>query len=223
MTVDFIYQLAQFISNKNQNGYIAPAQFNLIIQQAQISFLDYLLGEFQQYTIGRPQARVSYGMNEVVRQRLTPLIDPPTFLTIDNTGFSPYPEDFQQVDAMYTSVFQKRVKYVQQDSLYSYMNSQIDSLVENPIFLIQSNGFQFYNVLLGEAQLSYVKTPPPIIWGFAINPQGRPVYSPAASTDPVWYDVDCLEILSRALTMIGINLQMPEITQYSQMITKQGQ
>ena len=74
MNVNDMYRICQFAINKAQNGYLTPSDFNLIINQAQVSYQDYLLGEFQQYQYGRPQARVSYSQNEDIRQRLTPLI-----------------------------------------------------------------------------------------------------------------------------------------------------
>lgn len=222
MTVDFAYRLMQFIINKNQNGYLKPDDFNLIINQAQLSFLDYLLGQFQSYQYGRPVAKVEFGMNEVVRQRLTPFIDPPTTLTIDNTGLSPYPDDYQQTDAMYDTSL-NRIRYVQQHKLYSYITSVIDPIAYNPIFLINSAGFQFYPVTQGTALLSYVKTPPTIVWASTPDGNGRPVYNPVGSTDPLWYDLDALQIIVRALAMVGINLQASDVSQYSQMIKQQGQ
>ena len=72
MNVNDMYRICQFAINKAQNGYLTPSEFNLIINQAQISYQDYLLGEFQQYQYGRPQARVNYSQNEDIRQRLTP-------------------------------------------------------------------------------------------------------------------------------------------------------
>jgi hypothetical protein len=228
MTVDFVYKICQFIANKNQQGYIKPADFNIIINSAQYSFLDYLLGEFQQYQNGRPVARVELGQNEAVRQRLTPFIDAPTTLTIGASGLVAYPDDFQAVDAMYTSAI-GRIVFVQQHKLYSHLESVIDPISSNPIYLIQSDGFQFYpntnynNVTLTSAKLSYVKTPTTITWGYTLDVNGRPVYDPATSADPAWYDVDMFEIISRALRMVGVNLQSQEVSQFAEQVKQQGQ
>ena len=135
MNVNDMYRICQFAVNKAQNGYLTPAEFNLIINQAQVSYQDYLLGEFQQYQYGRPQARVNYSQNENIRQRLSPLITEAT-LTINGTsGEAPYPADYVQADAVRTTTFD-RVRYVQQDSLYSYIKSQIDPVATNPIYLL---------------------------------------------------------------------------------------
>jgi len=170
----------KFIVNKNQNGYLSPEQFNLTINQAQTSFLDYLLGEFQQYQYGRPVARVEFGQNQIVRQRLSPVIYGYN-LSIDSTGFTPYPADFQQVDAVWSYYGYNRVRYVQQDYLYSYYNSKIDPIATNPIYLIEDTGFRFYPSNFGAAKLSYVRTPSQIVWGYILDSNSRPVYNPATS------------------------------------------
>lgn len=221
MDVNEIYQLIQYISNKNQQGYITPSQFNTVINQAQKSYTSYLLGSFQQYTPGRPVARVQLGQNSVLRQRLAPIITQGS-LVIDPTGFSPYPGDYLQTDAMRTTTFQ-RIRFVQQDSLYSYYNSAIDPVATNPIYLIEDAGFRFYPISLGSAEISYVSDPPDMIWGYTLDANNRPVYDALTSTQPVWDVASILDIISRALAMIGVNLQAGMISQYAQEIKVNGQ
>ena len=231
MNVNDMYRICQFAINKAQNGYLTPAEFNLVINQAQTSYQDYLLGEFQQYQYGRPQARVNYSQNENIRQRLTPLITESTLTINASTGESPYPADYLQTDAIITSDF-KRVRFTQQDSLYSYYNSEIDPVVTNPIYLIEPNKFQFYPKTLGSAILTYVKNAPDIVWAYT-TVSGRPVYAPTqtgvgvtpttGTVQPVWDDVDLLEIITRALKLIGLNLQDGMVSQYANQITQTGQ
>lgn len=192
------------------------------MNMAQMSFLDYLLGEFQSYQVGKPVARVQYSLTEQTRQRLAPLIKPPVALVIDVTGASPYPVDYQQVDAMYTTAMD-RVRYAPSEKVYSFLNSVIDPVAANPVYNFNSAGFQFYPASLGSALLSYVGTPPTIIWASIPDANGIPVYDPGSSVDPVFYSVDCMEILSRALRMAGVNLLAQEVSQYANEITKTGQ
>lgn len=213
----------EVLAKNKQQGYASPDDFNTNINIAQLGFLDYLLGEFQQYAGGRPVARVQFGMNESVRQRLTPFIQKPVTLTVDGTGFASYPLDYQQMDAMLTTTLD-RVRYVAQHKLYSYINSQIDPVATNPIYIIVDNGFQFYPITIGTALLSYVRTPTPINWGYIPDPStGLPVYNPGTSTDPEWYDIDCLQVIVRALDLFGVNLQLPQVEQYANRIKIQGQ
>jgi hypothetical protein len=231
MNVNDMYRICQFAINKAQNGYLTPSEFNLIINQAQVSYQDYLLGEFQQYQYGRAQARINYSQNENIRQRLSPLITEAT-LTIDaNSGEAIYPNDYVQADAVRTTLF-KRVRFVQQDSLYSYYNSEVDPIATNPIYLIERTGFQFYPKTLGTALLTYVKDAPTIVWAYT-TVSGRPVYAPTetgagvtpvtGTIQPVWDNVDLLEIIARALKLVGVNLQAGQVEQYANQVTQQGQ
>ena len=231
MNVNDMYRICQFAVNKAQNGYLTPSEFNLIINQAQVSYQDYLLGEFQQYQYGRAQARVNYSQNENIRQRLSPLITESTLTINGTTGQAPYPADYVQADTIITPAF-KRVRYSQQDTLYSYYNSEIDPIATNPIYLLEPTGFQFYPVTLGTAILTYVKDAPEIVWAYT-TVSGRPVYAatqtgvgvtPTTGTvQPVWDNVDLLEIIARALKLIGLNLQDGQVQQYANQVTQTGQ
>jgi len=231
MNVNDMYRICQFAINKAQNGYLTPSEFNLIINQAQISYQDYLLGEFQQYQYGRPQARINYSQNENIRQRLSPLITESTLAINGTSGEATYPNDYVQADAVRTSTF-ARVRYVQQDSLYSYYNSEIDPIATNPIYLLEPTGLQFYPKTLGTAVLTYVKDAPEIVWAYT-TVSGRPVYAatqtgagvtPTTGTvQPVWDNVDLLEIIARALKLVGVSLQIGQVEQYANQVTSQGQ
>ncbi len=231
MNVNDMYRICQFAVNKAQNGYLTPSEFNLIINQAQVSYQDYLLGEFQQYQYGRPQARINYSQNENIRQRLSPLITEATLTINGTTGQAPYPADYVQADTLITTAF-KRVRYAQQDTLYSYYNSEIDPIATNPIYLLEPTGFQFYPVTLGSAILTYVKEAPEIVWAYT-TVSGRPVYAPTqtgsgvtpttGTVQPIWSNVDLLDIIARALKLIGLNLQDGQVQQYANQVTQQGQ
>lgn len=234
MTVDMMYSIVQYVANKFINGgNISPDEFNNILApQAQYSFLNYLLGQFQDYQIGRSIARVEFGVNMVVRQRLTPLIGPLVQINVDADGLALYPDNYQQWDAFFQSNITNRVRPVQQQRLYSYLNDPIDPIAENPIVTLESGGFRIYpntnyngvTVPGSVINLSYVQTPPNIVWGYTLDPTTElPVYNPATSTDPVWYDTDVLEIIARMLSMVGVNLQSQEVSQYAQMVAKGGQ
>jgi|SRR6187402_3343150 len=229
MTADFGYTLVKKVLAKSQQGYASPADYNTFINMSQFMYTDYLLGEFEQYQYQRPVPKVQFGMNQQVRQSLTPLIGPFITLTVDGTGFSSYPNDFQQVDAMMTTD-DRAIRYCQQHQKQAFIKSKIDPVATNPIYLIEGNddpkldgGFRFYPNTLGTAKLSYVKTPPEIKWAYNPDGNGRPIYDPANSVDPVWYDMDMMEILSRTLKMFGVSLQAPMVSQYANEIKAVGQ
>lgn len=221
MNVNEVYNLMQFIINKEQNGFLSPDEFNLVINQAQTSYMDYLIGQFQQYQAGRPIPTVQWGNNETTRQRVTPFIYSES-LAVDSQGFAAYPYGYLVTDTMWTGVYGK-IKYVQQNFLSSYLNSRITPVATNPVYLIERNGFKFYPNNIASARVDYIREPNTIVWGYTTDGNGLPVYNPATSVDPQWQQVDLLEIISRALRMVGVNLQSGAITQYANEITKTGQ
>lgn len=227
MDADTPFRIIQYIANKFLGGEITGQEYMDMINQAQRDFLNYLLGQFISYQYGKPLSKVQFGMNEIVRQRVTPFIAAPSPLTIDVNGNAPYPAGMQQVDAMYTSTMQ-RIRYVPQHKLYSYLNSQIDPIATNPIFMIESTGFQFYpntttnGTSLGTALISYVNTPPDVVWNSSPDGQGRPQYTSVGSQGPLFYDVDVMELISRSLAMVGVNLQAGEVSTYAENFKREG-
>jgi hypothetical protein len=221
--VNDVYKLVLYAVGKNlQQGYVSPEDFNTTINQAQKSYASYLLGSFQQYAPGRPEARVEFGQNSVIRARLVPIIYNTT-LSVDGTGFSPYPSDFVQVDAMWSYYGYDRIREIQQNQFYGVYNSVIDPIANYPVYMIENAGFRFFPNTIGQAKMSYVIEPPDMVWGYTLDANGVPVYNAASSVQPVWSDAAILEIIVRALRIIGVNLDYNQVSGYAVQIENQGQ
>jgi hypothetical protein len=222
VNVNDVYQIVLYAINKNQNGYLDSDEFNRLINLAQNSYVSFLLGSLQTYQAGRPIAKVELGQNSVVRQRLSPVIYG-YILNVDVNGNSPYPLDYFQTDSMWSIYGYKRIRYVDQDRWFSTYNSVIDPIANYPIYMLKDTGFEFAPTTIGQAKMSYVRNPPPIQWGFDLDVNGRRVYSPANSNDPIWDEISILEIIVRCLSLVGLNLQINQVMAYSQEIKNQGQ
>lgn len=227
MDVNQCYEIMQYATAKNvSQGYLSPEDFSLSINQAQRSYADYLLGEYQRYQIQRPIAVVEFGQNERIRDSVAPLIYNTVLPINSTTGIAPFPSDYEYVDAMWSVYGNYNIRFIQQDRLDSYVHSVIDPVVTNPVYLIREEGFQFFpDRPFGEnqAKMSYVRNPPSIVWGYVLDGNGIPVWNPATSQNPVWSDSDMLNIISRALLMVGVNLNFNTVVQYAQDIKNGGQ
>lgn len=224
--VDFCYKIMLEATGKNlQQGFFNPDSFNICFNQAQRSYSAYLLGNFQTYTPGRPISKVELGQNSVVRTRLIPTIYGYN-LNIDTSGFAPYPGDYLQTDAMWSIYGFKRIRQAPQEKLYSIYNSKIDPIATNPIYEIIDRGFMFYPTMpeqYNKARLSYVRNPPDVVWGFTTDANGIEVYSAPHSTQPIWDEASLLEIIVRALAILGVKLQLGVVSQYAEQIKQGGQ
>lgn len=227
MTVNDVYDIMKDAVAKNiQQGYLPPAQFNSVINQGQRGYLDYLKGEYQQYQVQRPISVVEFGQNEMIRQSLAPLIYGAILPITPTTGISPFPSDHEYADNMWSIYGSYNIKFIQQDRQDSYIHSSIDPIATNPVYLIQHEGFHFFpDRPYGEnqARMSYIRTPPSIVWAYVEDGNGLPVYDPFNSQQPVWAETDMLQIIVRALQLVGVSLQFPIVLQYSNEIKQRGQ
>lgn len=224
MTVDEMYQIMEFAVAKNtEQGYFSPQEFNLVINQAQDSYLTYLIGEYQQYKRKQPIPVVSFSQNERIRTSIAPLIYDIIIPVDSTTGISPFPYGFLQVDGMWGQYNFYNIRFTQQDRLQNNYRSVIDPIASNPIYLIKHEGFQFYPEDIGNARISYVQRPPNITWGYTEDGNGVPVYNATLSSQPVWSDLDIWEIIVRALAIVGVSLQMGVVMGYAQEIKQNGQ
>lgn len=222
MDANVPYEIIKFAAAKNQQGYITPDQYNLIINQAQRGFLDYLLGEYQRYQIQRPVAVVEFGQNERIRQSLAPLIYGTVLYINPATGQAPFPSDHEYPDAMWGLYGFYNIRFIQQDRQDAYLHSAIDPIATNPVYLINHEGFQFFPNSMGSARMSYVRTPPTIKWAY-VTINDEPIYDPINSISPVWSESDMMQIIVRALQLVGCNLQLGVVAQYANDIKNNGQ
>lgn len=224
MNSNQVYLLVKYAAGKNlEQGYVSPDDFNnVLMPAAQAGYLDYLLGEYQKYQAGRPIAVVEVGNKEKIRNSIAPLIYNTVLAPNTLTGIASYPSDYEASDAMWNVYGFYNIRFVNQPRLASFAGSSIDLIEENPVYLLKHEGFQFYPTNVGLARLSYVRTPPSIIWGYTLDGNGVEVWNPATSQDPVWADTDMYNIIARALRIIGVNLDMNTLSQYAQEIKYQG-
>jgi len=214
----------QYVCGKNtQGGYLSPGDFNQAINEAQRQYLDYLIGEYQQYQIGRPIAVVEMSNKEKVRNSIAPLIYNVTLSPNVTTGIAPFPADYEISDAMWTLYGYYNIRFIGQPRLSSFYNSFIDPIATNPVYLLQHEGFKFFPPDIGGANLSYVRNPPSITWGYTLDSNGIPTWNPATSQDPVFSDTDMMNIISRALKIIGVNLDSNSVSQFATEIKTTGQ
>lgn len=224
MDVNQLYQLVLYICSKNlQNGYVSPADFETAINMAQNEYLDYLLGQYQKYQAGRPIAPVEMSQKEKLRQSVSPLIYGTRLNPNTTTGIAPFPSDYEMTDAMWTVYGgMYNIRFVSQPRLASFVNSTIDPIAQNPVYLLRWEGFEFFPHDIGAADLSYIRVPPSIVWGYVLDSNGIPVWNPNTSQNPVWGVVDLMNIVARALQKIGVNLDANGVYKYGEEIKVVG-
>jgi len=222
MTPKEVYDLMLFIHRKNQSKSFAEEECNAYVNAASDSYLVYCLGEFEQYQYGKPAARVQLGNNAVIRDRISPFISPLTPITASAaTGIAELPTDYLAFDAMFWGSSMKKVRCVEPDRLDSHINSDIDPIESNPVFIFIKNNFQFFPKTITGVTLSYVQRP--IRFSYNFNTvDDRREYDAGNSKALPWRNTEMMEVIARALAMSGVSLQARDVQQYAQTIKTQG-
>lgn len=224
LSVDTMYSIEKDILNKNQNGPFTPDRFNRLNNQAQFDYMNSLLGDIRKYSLGRPIPPAAWGMTARIRESLTPFILAPTTLAVNGTtGVVTLPADYEMWDATYWGSTMKPVKFIQQGRLASHLNSTINPIDRNPVFLSIKDELTIYPNNIGSIKLSYIRTPAEIVWAYTSDSNGRPIYDSASSTDPEWQIFDIMQIMARALRMMGVNLSAAQVSQFAEGIKQAGQ
>jgi hypothetical protein len=222
MTVQDCFELIKFICRKNQLGAPSPGEFNRVLTSACRSYQAFLLGQEEQFQPGRPVPRVGLGMGETLRMSLRPLMPEPVDLVI-TSGKAPMPPDCAAIDAVYKGDGYTRLRYFEQDKLQGYVESVIDPIAANPGYTISASGFTFYPTNLSAAKLAYVRVHPEVVWAYDTDANGRPTYKATGSQHPLFGDTDMLQVIARALRMIGVSLQNASVAQYANELKSAGQ
>lgn len=220
-----MYLIVQYAAAKNTaQGYISPDDFNnKVMPIGQNGYFDFILGEYQKYQPTRPFPPVSFSGNERIRTSIAPLIYETVLPVNTTTGIANYPSDFEEVDAMWSLYNIYRIRFAQQDNLWMMRNSRIDPIVNNPVYFLNEYGINFLPTTVGDARMSYVRKPPPIIWGYTLDGNGIPVYDETTSQQPIWSESDIMQVIVRGLAAVGVNLQLGVVMQYANDVKNMGQ
>ena len=93
ININEVYKFVQFISNKEQSGFVKPSEFNIAVDRAQMQFFMERYNNPAEYQPGRPIPRVAYNQTQKVSDDLRQFITRAT-LPVDNTGLMSYPLDY---------------------------------------------------------------------------------------------------------------------------------
>ena len=93
INIDEVYKFVQFISNKEQSGFVKPSEFNIAVDRAQMQFFMERYNNPAEYQPGRPIPRVAYNQTQKVSDDLREFITRVT-LPIDANGLMSYPSDY---------------------------------------------------------------------------------------------------------------------------------
>lgn len=116
-----------------------------------------------------------------------------------------------------------RIYWVAPNRLSYYLNSSVWDLATQPIYTEYDTYYKVYpNTTVFDVVITAIRRPPYSKWAYTVVDDVE-VYNNVASTDPLWKDVDIVDIIGRMCKNIGISLKDGELTNYGQSIINQGE
>lgn len=221
MTVDAVYRIMRFIARKNQLASLSPQDFQDSFNTAQRNYYDFLVGRLEQYRYDSPKPRVGIAMTDNVVSRLTPFQQSSTEPVV--AGVVTKPVDFNKLLSMLTANNYRVYRY-EENRIAERLHDSIDPVNEDNAFYVEKNGeWVVYPDDLATVTVNYLSLPTNVVWAYNLDGQGRPVYTPTGSVDPLWYDNDIDELIGRACKILGISIKENALVSYGQGVLQNGE
>ena len=235
--INELYEFVQFVSNKEQSGYVKPSEFNLAVDRAQMQLFMERYNNPAEYQPGRPVPRVAYQQTQKVSDDLRPFIKK-VYQPLLNGGkflWSNLP-DYMHLSSLRAQYYKvdnttgeselrtSGVRILDDSELSSYLDSSIVSPTsEYPIAAIYNGYLQVYPTNITGIDVTYLSRPAKAVWEYTVNATTEmPDYDSANSINLNWSDELFNEIGVRILSFVGVNLKDNTITQYSELKKQQG-
>lgn len=223
LTTDYLYTYALKLMRSNQAGRLSATEFAQNWNDSQAAIFEDLAGRFQAQAVGKTGPNTGLIQDKTILQKLSPFIKAGTITVTAGNGDKP--DDFIFELAMRISGFD--VIHIDHDQRASVNNSVIDppNILANKYYVSEYQGYySFLPSTVTTASIDYISTPPPIKWGFTIDPAtGRQVYNAGLSVQPLWDEHTCREITKRMFKTIGISLHDDAFAQFGQSVIQTGE
>jgi hypothetical protein len=219
MTIKQVKNIIDFVTNKYQLGYMSGEEFNQIFRLSELSYLSFLAGNLHQFSPGRPIPRVGLGMTKSNVEKLSPF----RFTVSVNSGTAGEVSKMSDVAAVETmnKADGTRIYWVAPNRLSYYLNSSVWDLSTQPVYSEYDTYYKVYPSNI-DIVITAIRVPPYSKWAYDVVNDVE-VYNNISSTDPLWKDVDVVEIIGRMCKHIGISLKDGELSNYGQSIINQGE
>ncbi len=229
VSVDKVYKTVLFVLNKEQRGYVTPAEFNSVAEQVQFQiFESYFPDGNQQYRKDQTNSQNDtefFNMFKDIEYKLYPFEEDSDFTYDDNKDvFSTNANVYKigEVVSNYTDVNPTTNSITQLVSKAEFNKISRSKLTapnkKNPLFFTgNAAGALTLKVTPtpNSITVNTILTPTPPKWGFTIGGLGQYVYnsSPSVSTD---FELDISEqslLILEILKYFGIVVNDPTIIQ----------
>mgnify|MGYP003143293000 FL=1 len=224
--IDLIYKTLLTIINKENQGYVSPTEYNLMLNNVQQEiFRSYFEDENADKNrenrglTNRGYSHLSFNQ----RQRITKFAETST-IPASISGNAPFssiglPEDlyFIEHDGVSTTAG-KILDEVERNSIIRMLGTEVAPTVLYPVYENYAISLRVYPAAISSIDLRYIRTPKMPNWTYFVLPSGGEVFNPSdvSFQDVELHDSEFTNIVLRLLSYFSINLREGEVVQIAE-------
>jgi len=226
INVNTVYQTVLYILNKEQRGYIPPAEFNSLGTQVQLEIFEKYFEDLNQQ-LRVPQTDDTYASrvenidekisifktfgNAVYDNTSTPGQQYFTLPTTDNYGT--IVSFYRLGEVIYKDITE--VQRLQRNDFYNIQKSKLTKATEDfPVYLYENNKlFIQPTTITSNIVVDYVRKPNDVVWGFNVGTLGQYIYNNATSVNFELHESEQTEVILKILQYSGIIIRDPQVVQ----------
>ena len=222
VNVDTVYQKVLALANKEQRGYITPQEFNLFANQAQLEIFEQYFYDMNQFN-RLPSNETEYSnMVELLDEKISIFKRTGSFSVSGGSGVIPL--NYHKLGTL--SIFNNEVEEVDAKELYYIQNSPLANpgLTGKYVYTRQNNAIQVYPIFTGTIITTFVIIPSVVAWGYVVVDE-KAMYdpNPARTFNFQLHASEETELVYRILSLAGVTLNKPELTQTGMGMVQQQQ
>jgi hypothetical protein len=218
INVNEVYQTVLFILNKEQRGYLTPAEYNKIGTQVQLEIFEKYFEDLNQQ-LRAPETDSEYADRIRTIEDNIQIFETREQLTFANGAFTAV--GIPEIHRLGTIQFEPdgiNPTELQQVTQREYLELQRSPIIKPtrkfPIVVRRSGSFLVYPTdITSDIIAYYIKKPSDIFWGYGIGAQGQYIYDPQASNNFELSSIEQTEVILRILAYAGLVIRDPQIVQ----------
>ena len=238
VSVDTVYQRVLAILNKEQRGYLAPVEYNLFANQAQLDIFEQYFYDLNQFSRLPGNSTEYSDMVDILEEKISifetnKVSDTePSNLPSDaeliqySNGYFTIPSDLYRLGAvLYNGVEAEHVN----KNEYLYITSSPLSKPTNdfPIYTRDTNGVKIYgnSAIVSEdstdpsndqhnplVSFNYVKKPAKVVWNYT-EVNGEALYDANGAVDFELHEAEETDLVIKILQLAGVLIKDPSVYQ----------
>ncbi len=203
-TTQQLWGFTTTLLNKPQSGNLTPTMFFYAFNSQQRLYMSDIIGRFQARNTGKAGVNTGLILNEVDLTKLSPFTKLTTLPVV--AGNATKPADF--IYQLAVRINGKEVIIINKGQKAFILNSVIESPSAAMGKYYATEYQDYYEVLpstVTNMDLDYISDVVDAVYATIPDGNGRPVYDPGNSVNPLWDTISLCEIVQRTLKPYGVH------------------